>query len=371
MAEPSATSTIRIGAVGDIMTARAVGERFDTNPSLFEADAVKEVLGRNDYVLANLETPVSERGTPDPRQDRHVTFCAAPASLQILKSLDIDGVSLANNHMLDYGPQALNDTLRHLDNAGIDRFGAGRNYEEANAPLLRRVNGNDVAIIGTVFIFSASTDRATASSAGVAHHSFRLLLRRIRKCRNEGRIVIVSVHWGLEYSFYPVPYQMRQARAMVDAGASLVLGHGPHFPQGIERYGKGEIIYSLGNFVFDEPYLYSQRSFAYSAEIGTDGAVLSHAVDPVVLSEFVPRLATGRQREKLLRNILSLGPIYERKEQRFWKQQSGRYFRDLVWRVSGSKSLRFLKLPPLSFYWDVGWRNYVSKMRSFLRIRKR
>ena len=79
-------------------------------------------------------------------------------------------------------------------------------------------------------------------------------------------------HWGYEYSFYPLPYQMRSARQMIDAGASVILGHGPHYPQGIERYRDGRIVYSLGNFIFDEPHKYANRSFVFGVEIDGSGS---------------------------------------------------------------------------------------------------
>lgn len=353
--------SIQIGAVGDIMIARDVEAHFRASPADFSMREISGELANNDFVLGNLETPVSRRGTPHPKQDPHVTFCAAPESLGILDPLQLGAVSLANNHMLDYGPEALADTCRHLDEAGIPHFGAGLDYEAANAPLLTEVNGVPVACIGSVFIYSSSTERAGKASAGVADWSIGPLLKQIRSLKKAGYLVIVSVHWGLEYSFYPVQYQVRQARRMVDAGATLVLGHGPHYPQGIERYKGAEIVYSLGNFIFDEPMWFAKRSFIYSAKVAP-GAVLDSAIAPVRIDQHRPVLLHGSEGRKLARLVLSLDRIYKRKDQRFWRAHSNLYFRDVFQRVVANRSFKFFRLPTLGFYRDVGVANYWRKI---------
>ena len=361
MVEASEQS-FRIGAIGDVMIARDVGDHFQKTPKDFEMGEIHKLLARNDFVLANLETPVSDRGTPDPRQDRHVAFCARPSSLEIVRKLGASAVTLANNHMLDYGPIALTDTLKHLDNFGIRYFGAGPNYQSANEPLLTEVNGVKVAFIGSVFIFSSSTCRAKRDRPGVADYKVHVLLRQIHECRSRGYIVIVTIHWGLEYSCFPLQYQRRQARQMIDAGATLILGHGPHYPQGIEKYKHGEIVFSLGNFIFDEPYLFSNRSFIYSARIDRNSSVVSSSVEPIHIENHVPHLTDGPERAKLARSISSLHSIYRRKNSMFWQDHNNLYFRDIVRRVVSTKSAKFLFLPPLSFYMQVGLRNYVRKI---------
>jgi poly-gamma-glutamate capsule biosynthesis protein CapA/YwtB (metallophosphatase superfamily) len=335
------------------MIGRDVGRHFSARPQDFFLPEIRHNFDQNDFVLANLETPVSERGRPYPKQDPHVAFCANPESLQIIRGLGVSAVTLANNHMLDYGPVALADTLGHLDDNGILHFGAGTNYSNANAPLLTNINGLPVAFLGTVFIFSSSTERAGRNRPGVADYALRPLLRQIRHLKENGYIVIVTIHWGLEYSFYPLQYQASQARQMIDCGASLILGHGPHYPQGVERYKHGEIVYSLGNFIFDEPFRYSNRSFIYSAEVTSDG-VKESSVAPVIIDNHVPRLAKNREKKKLSRMIYSLNKIYERKSRRFWQDHNNLHFRSVFQRVVRNRDLKFFRLQPITFYGQLG-----------------
>lgn len=354
---------MRIAAMGDAMLGRKVGERFQADPDSFTLSEFASLLKGHDIVFLNLECPVSRNGRPDPIQKPNVTFCADPATLKVLQNLGVNIVSLGNNHMLDYGPEALVDTLRHLDEAGIRHAGAGRDYPEANEPLLLTVNGVKLAILSHVFVFSASTRRATRRSPGVSDYRIGPILARIRSLRAAGYLVVVSLHWGLEYAFYPVPYQRQQARQMIDAGASIILGHGPHFPQGIESYRHGKIVYSLGNFIFDEPYRYSNRSFLHSIQLAPDGELSEEQVIPFHIAEQVPHLSKGKEREQMTRLVHGLSAAYGKKGRRYWRKISSRYFSDIINRVLTMKSTRFLFLVPLSFYFDAGLMNILKKIR--------
>jgi len=345
---------MRLAAVGDVMLARNVGRHFTEAPGDFSMDDLRELLKGFDVVCANLESPVSERGRPDPAQDPNVTFCANPDTLSVLQTLGVSLVSLGNNHALDYGEAALEETVERLDAAGIRWVGAGRNYEEANRPLLLDVAGRQVAFLSYAFIYSVNTRMASRTRAGVADHRLGRILARILEQRRSGRLVVVLAHWGQEYSFYPLPYQMRAARRMVEAGACLVLGHGPHYPQGIERHGDGEIVYSLGNFIFDEPQKFANRSFVYGTEVDGSGHVGDSKVFPVHLRNHVPVLVSGPERRRVERLIETLGGRYRTAGRWFWKDVSSSYLTDLCGRVVRGRSLKYLLVPTLSFYRDVG-----------------
>lgn len=352
----------KLAAVGDVMLDRAVGRHFRDRPQDFRMEEISALLSGYDLVFANLENPVGIKGIPHPIQRPNVTFRGHPDSLQVLKNLGVTAVSLGNNHMLDYGPVALAETLEYLDAYGIRHVGAGRNYEEANHPLLLEVNGRKVAILAYVFLYSASTQMATRTRPGVSDHRMRNILPRIRELLRQGNQVLVSAHWGREYSFYPLPYQMAQARRMIDEGALMIVGHGPHYPQGIERYKGGKIVYSLGNFIFDEPFRYANRSFVYGAEVASGNALLGEQIYPFHIRDHIPTLVDGRDKEALEKLIAKLSRLYPEKGKRFWQGQNSLYFRDIVYRVSHMKSFKFLFLPPPSFYWQVGIRNYARKL---------
>ena len=356
-------SGVRLAAMGDVMLARDVGRHFAAAPQDFRMDDVRGVLKDFDLVCLNLETPVGTSGSPDPVQDPHVTFRAAPETLDVLRALGVSFVSLGNNHMLDYGDAALIETLELLDAAGIGWVGAGRNYEEANRPLLMTSGGQRIAVLSYAFIYSANTRMARRGLAGVADHRLGRILPRIRGLARQGHKVVVSVHWGKEYSFYPLPYQMRQARRMIDHGASLILGHGPHYPQGIERYRGAEIVYSLGNFIFDEPHKYANRSFIYGTELGEPGRAGNSRIYPVHLHAHVPALAHGRNKERLERLIGGLSAVYPRKHPGFWRNISHAYLTDLCGRVIRTRSVKYLRVPPWSFYRDVGLMGIARKFK--------
>ena len=282
--------------MGDAMLHRDVQEHFYKTPNDFNLPQVNEILNNYDLKFLNLENPVGINGTPHPIQLPRVTFCSHPDTLQILKNLKIDTVSLANNHMLDYGETALAETLQNLDKENIKHVGAGRNYNEANQPLLMEVNGIKLAFLAYVFIYSASTDWARENRAGTSDFHIKKILPRIRELKSNGYLVFVSMHWGDENSFYPIPYQCKQARQMIDTGASLIIGHGPHYPQGIEDYKDGRIIYSLGNFIFDEPHFYAKRSFIYGLEIDEDGKLLNAQIYPFRIENHLPKILYGKEK---------------------------------------------------------------------------
>src|SRR3972149_9816095 len=130
----------RLAAMGDVMLSRNVGKHYMARPDDFLLNEIRSFLKYYDLIFVNLETPVSTKGVPHHIQDPNVTCCAHPDTLRIIKNLGVNIVSLGNNHMLDYGEEALCETLEHLDHYGIKYVGAGQNYEEANRPLLLEIN---------------------------------------------------------------------------------------------------------------------------------------------------------------------------------------------------------------------------------------
>lgn len=351
------------------MMARDVGRHYKAAPADFAMPEIRVLLSGAEVVLANLETPVASGGRPDPAQDPHITFRAAPETLDVLKGIGVNVVALGNNHALDYGEDALVETLEHLDAAGIKRVGAGRDYEEANAPLLLDCQGRRVAILSYAFVYSVNTRMATRSRPGIADHRVDRILPRIRHLAASGYDVIVTIHWGFEYRFYPLPYQMRQARRMIDEGARMVLGHGPHYPQGIEVYRGRDIVYSLGNFIFDEPFKFAKRSFIYDAEIDQSGNTQNRLIVPVHLPRHVPHPVDGAEKRRLEGLIASLGLRYQRTGRGFWRDYSASYLADIGRRAVRGRSLKYLRVPPLSFYGDVSPTAVVRRLKPATIIR--
>lgn len=218
---------------------------------------VRDVTRKADLFVVNLECPFTERGEKLPK---NFNFRASRWLVGALASGGVDVVSLANNHMLDFGPEGLFDTVGTLDEVGIRHFGAGRTLSEARAPTLVTVKGVTIAFLGYFFLGDRNIEPpqviATDDQPGVAGHfsdeaAMRAMIEAdIRAARTQADHVVPFFHWGREGRSTPEPYQVALAHAAIDAGASAVLGSHPHVLQGIELYKGAPIAYSLGNFVF-------------------------------------------------------------------------------------------------------------------------
>lgn len=201
-----------------------------------------------DIGLVNLETPLSWRG----KRVRHKTFTfrSNTTTAFALVRAGINAVSLANNHILDYGEWALADTLTSLDAVGIAHAGAGANETAARQPaLLSLKNGLRVAILSYSLTFPERY-WATEERAGTALARLPTLAADISAAKGQADLVVVCFHWGGELQEFPREYQSVYGHAAIDAGAGLVVGTHPHILQGFEWYRDGLIAYSLGNLVF-------------------------------------------------------------------------------------------------------------------------
>lgn len=218
---------------------------------------VKPLVPDSDLFLVNLECPFTDRGEKLPK---NFNFRARTEFVQSLIAGGVDVVSLANNHLMDYGEEGLLDTLATLDAAGIAYFGAGRNLAEARKPAIVERDGIRIAFLGYFFLGLRNIEppavHATASTPGVAGHyndvneMERMLREDVRLAKSQADLVVPYFHWGRERYFIAEPYQGRLARAAIEEGASLILGSHPHVLQGMELVGAVPVIYSMGNFVF-------------------------------------------------------------------------------------------------------------------------
>ena len=206
-------------------------------------------LAAADFAMVNLESAVTTRGTPEPK-DFH--FRAPPSAYQALAAAGIDLASLANNHALDYGRVGLADTLDAARAANFAVVGAGRTVEEAYAPYVTTVKGVRVAVIGLSQIHTlAEAWMPTATRSGVAmSHDRDRSVAAVRAARAVADVVIVFMHWGVERSNCPKEEMRTFAAAMADAGATMVVGTHAHVPLAGGFLGRTYIHYGLGNFVW-------------------------------------------------------------------------------------------------------------------------
>lgn len=236
-----------IAAVGDIMLGGRAEPFLKEHGPGYPFRSVLPVLRQADVVVGNLESPISTRG--EAVKNKKFTLRAGPLAAEALKEAGVRVVSLANNHAMDFGPLALQDTLATLSENGILFSGAGMNLDDARSPALLRAGGRTLAFLSYSLTFPLEFFAAPARP-GTAPGYSDYVKEDIRKARARADIVVVSFHWGAEVMFAAKDYQVALGRKAVDWGADLVLGHHPHVLQELEVYKGRLIAYSLGNFVF-------------------------------------------------------------------------------------------------------------------------
>lgn len=286
------------------------------------APELVKMMNEFDIFMINNEFTYSTRGE---KEDKSYTFRADPSRVDNLKLLGTDIVLLANNHVFDYGEDALLDTLDTLDEAGIPYVGAGRDIEEASRPYVFEINGRRIAYVAasSAEYYSAriATREAGAGVPGIfACYDPTAFLKAIRDADENADFVVACVHWGLEYDNDYSDLQEELAEEIVDAGADAIIGTHTHCIQGVDFFGDVPVYYSLGNFWFNDKHLYSCL-----AEL--DLHIPGDPAQPVTLTaaKYFPctqfDLYTGvpsdeREREEILSFLkdISRGRIYVDKE---------------------------------------------------------
>lgn len=251
---PQAEKPIKLIFTGDIMLDRGVEyqvQKQGDNDFRFPFLKIAPALENADLIFGNLESQISDKGQ---NQGSLYSFRADPKAMDGLEFAGFDIVSLANNHAFDYGRQALQDSINRLIEADISPVGAG-NESQAFSPTIKTIGQTSIA----VFAYSQGPDawQATGNSLGIAIISEKNLERiksDITLAKELADIVIVSLHAGSEYEESPTSEQILFARAFIDAGADLVIGHHGHVIQNSEIYKEKQIFYGLGNFVFDQGF---------------------------------------------------------------------------------------------------------------------
>ncbi len=237
--------------VGDIMLSRGVGKIMaEQNNWFYPFEHVREYLQKADLVFGNLEGPISGRGK---NQGSMYSFNMDPYAIQGLTDSHVSVLSVANNHIFDYGRAAFLDTLAVLHLSGIDPVGGGVNFEDAHRPLVRDVKGTKVAFLGYTNLLPRSWGEKDSVPA-TSYLDEEIMKQDIETAKTLADIVVVSFHWGDEYHTKHNPWQERIAHEAINAGASLVVGHHPHVIEEVEEYNGGYIAYSLGNFIFDQNF---------------------------------------------------------------------------------------------------------------------
>jgi poly-gamma-glutamate capsule biosynthesis protein CapA/YwtB (metallophosphatase superfamily) len=340
--------SVTVMAVGDVFP----NDRFfhQGTPLSPEFAETLDVFGRADVRHATFLMPLSERGIPT---HKVAVIRAHPEVMQDVDRLKLDVVSLANNHIFDFGPLAHDDTVDGFRGLGVQTIGSGRNLDEARTPLVVERHGLRIAFVAYSCTNAPGTT-ATASRPGVAGIGINssLEINHVWAMEEPGEAetirihtwadpsdrafaetqisaladacdhVIVSVHWGYGASEYLADYQRELGHAFADAGASAVVGHHVHAVQGIEVHGGVPILYSAGTFLgrqvppdqqgelseLEERLIAAMSPDGYIAELtfGTEGLTFARVIPTTHDAVGLPHIARGDDYERTLRRLTRL-----------------------------------------------------------------
>lgn len=235
---------------GDVMLQYCKGIYAEKGINGLITEYIQQEMVNADMTVINNEFPFSTRGEKAP--DKQYTFRVEPSYVSALLDMGVDVASLANNHALDFGPDALIDTFTTLDDAGISYVGAGETKERAEEAIFVEAGGRKVGVLSASRVIPVVEWNIANCQPGLfcTYDSTRLV-QRIKEIESQCDYVVVFVHWGLERKTYPEEYQRNLAKQYIDAGADLVVGNHSHVPQGIEYYNGVPIVYCLGNYIFN------------------------------------------------------------------------------------------------------------------------
>ncbi len=293
---------VSIAATGDVMFARNMAGVLSYDSSPFAG--VSNVTSRVDMLIINFENAAT---THEGAIKGDIPFKCDPSYVPLAKANNNTVATLANNHVTDYGVVGLNDTLNHLDDAGIARLGAGLNEEEAHSQVTKEINGRNITILNYMdsnnFAEYAyeSLPYANGSNPGYSAYDSADAQKRIAEARNTSDFIIVCMHFGNEYAVSPNEDQTRIAHELIDYGADTVIGAHPHVPQGIEMYNGKAIFYSLGNFIFD--LANPDTVVDYMVELDLVNDTCECTVYPVYIYGYLPQFMDESNGEAMLNSL--------------------------------------------------------------------
>ncbi|MGI8723335.1 MAG: CapA family protein [Geodermatophilaceae bacterium] len=336
----SSDRSISIALVGDVFISR---DNFGQDGSCGEPFLeVVDLLRSTDITFGNFEIPLSDRGYP---ADKFITIRASPDRALDVKRMGLDVVSLANNHIMDYGPDGLLDTIAALDREGVHHVGAGATLEDAMRLTILEVAGRRVGILAWTTILppgATATDMRPGVAPIAIHTGYEVIVRLLEapsappvitwvdpaaeeravevltRARKRVDYLLVSVHWGADFGDELADYERPLGRSLIRAGADLVIGNHPHTVRGVEVYHGKPIIYGTGLFVDQVPRenappdvlaLYerlSPDSCVVLVEIGPQGAVRLRLIPTTNEGTGLPRLAHSEIFDRIANRLVRL-----------------------------------------------------------------
>ncbi|MCR4896377.1 MAG: CapA family protein [Lachnospiraceae bacterium] len=297
--EEAPLEPVHIIYTGDVCVQNSIQVTYDGGGiGAILSDDLRERLNAADITVINHEFAMSDRGEPAP--DKQYTFRAAPKYASLLQEMGADIASLANNHALDYGKEALSDTFTCLDAAGIDYMGAGESEGRAAEMITRQVGDYCIGFMAASRVYPVVSWNVLNSTPGMLPaYDPDYLAAQVKQKAPLCDYLIIYLHWGVERETYPEEYERTLGKMLIDAGADAVVGSHPHVLQGMEFYKGKPIFYSLGNFVFNASiartaYLEATVDLAAAAEHGADelSDYVTWSITPCKASDYCTRVIT-------------------------------------------------------------------------------
>ena len=299
---PTATS-VTIVAGGDVIGVRSVSTILANQGGEAIFRGIKGVLSKADLTLVNLETPLTRGG--DAQTWKDVYFKGDPRLAPAMAKAGIDVVTMANNHAGDMGDSGLTDSIRYVRKAGIKVCGAGKDLADARAPRSFTVDGVKVAFLGFTDVLPIGFP-ATSSSPGTSpgRSDLGAVKAAVHAAAKKADFVVVAWHWNYELTTAPTSLESSEGKAVIDAGADLVIGHHPHVLQGVQAYHGGFIAWSTGNLVFDRMTGTLNQTMLVRAEVSKRR--LDVDLVPVTIAyDGRPKVATGGTASTILSRVRS------------------------------------------------------------------
>lgn len=301
--------SLRFAFVGDVsfgdclfcqgMGVRSLARHFPPDHFFIQ---VAEYFQRADIAFCNLETVLTRSGE-DENQLASVDMRGDPECIESLNYAGFSVINVANNHSAQHGPIAFQETIDLLKSKDIEIVGLRADQCGHSKPVIIDKKGKKIGILGYSFVHDRGFSKETPYAAGEDEK----ILTDIKKLRNSVDLLVVSVHWGLEFMDYPSPKTVQLAHSMVDAGVDIIIGHHPHVLQGIETYKNSIIAYSLGNFLFDMLWSREYRETIILEISWQPNIQLGWSVIPAQISSSGQLIVlTGSQKEWALQRLISL-----------------------------------------------------------------
>jgi poly-gamma-glutamate synthesis protein (capsule biosynthesis protein) len=299
------TSSIRIFASGDTMLGSWAEMVIADSGYAYPFQKLQDFTADADIFFTNLEAPF---GTTGETFEKEYTFRVKPDLVNVLLAGKINLVSLANNHIMDFGISALRETMQVLEKHQIFYAGAGLNLSEARKPAIFEIKGKKFGFLAYSLTFPEEF-WASDSTPGTCFPYDTFAFKDVAALDKEVDFVIVSCHWSQELLEYPKKYQIDLAHRLINNGADLILGHHPHVLQGIEWY-KGKLIaYSLGNFIFGSYSEKAKESMLLKITLQPNDSIIAQVLPIKVYNkevEFRPVPLNDEEKQAFIYNLAKL-----------------------------------------------------------------